>query len=373
MKRAVFWTPERVAEAQALRDSGKDWPAVADVLAQRWGQRFSPGAIGNACRRPSVQPEAQVSPPPPVPVEPPPPPTRTPPRALVIDRPPSDDEPVEALIEHRIAKFQRKRAHEEAKKLVAIRLPDDKPIGILHFGDPHLDDDGTDLAAVRAHGELVRNTPGLYGANVGDTTNNWIGRLARLYAMQSTTARQAWRLAEWFVRDLVGPKWLYMIAGNHDLWSGTSDPLEWISREAHALYLPDEIRVALRWPGGAEVRIWCRHQFAGNSMWNPAHAGMKALAMRVRDHLAIAGHLHISAHGLLRDEQTGIAMQAVQVASYKRHDSYAREKGMADKSVSPCAVTVIDPRLPADHPDLVKLFWDPARGAEYLTFLRGGQ
>jgi hypothetical protein len=41
---------------------------------------------------------------------------------------------------------------------------------------------------------------------VGDTTNNWTGRLARLYADQSTSAAQAWRIAEWLVNLEPSPR-----------------------------------------------------------------------------------------------------------------------------------------------------------------------
>ena len=34
------------------------------------------------------------------------------------------------------------------------------------------------------------------------------------------------------------------------------------------------------------------------------------------------------------------------------------------------ALTVIDPALPDTHGDMVKLFWDPFEGADYLTFKR---
>lgn len=63
-------------------------------------------------------------------------------------------------------------------------------------------------------------------------------------------------------------------------------------------------------------------------------------------------------------------MHAIQIASYKIHDRYAREKGFRDQHLSPCAVTVIDPSLPPTHPDLIKVFWDAAEGADYLKFKR---
>lgn len=287
---------------------------------------------------------------------------------FTVERPPEPEIPIEDLIEQRIEAFRRKQQHEDARKLIPVTVRDDLPIGILHFGDPHVDDDGTDLALLRSHAHLVRDTEGLWAATVGDATNNWVGRLAALYGQQGTSAVNAWRIAEWFFGE--ADKWLYVVGGNHDMWSGSGDPLSWISAQAGALYQESEARVALRFPNGREVRINCRHDFAGNSQWNPAHGPMKAQIMGLRDHLAVAGHKHVSAYGVQKDPAAGITMHAILVGSYKRYDRYARERGFRDQALGPACLTVIDPALPDVHPDLVKVFWDPHEGAEYLTWKR---
>ena len=280
---------------------------------------------------------------------------------------PSDDIPVEELIAHRKRQFQHKREHEEASKLIPIRIKIGGPIGILHFGDPHVDDDGCDIEAIERHTALVNATDGLFAANVGDTTNNWCGRLARLYADQSTSAAQSWRLAEWFVNRC---RWLYMIAGNHDLWSGAGDPLKWIAKQQNALYKSSEARIALKVPNGAEVRINARHDHAGSSVWNPAHGPMKAAMLGTRDHIYMAGHKHESAYSVLKDPINGITMHALKVASYKVYDRFAKDKGFRDNALSPCVLTTINPNLPAHHPDMVKVWWEPEEGADYLGYLR---
>jgi hypothetical protein len=280
---------------------------------------------------------------------------------------PDDDVPIEELIAQRKRKFQHKREHEESSKLIPMKIKIPGAIGILHFGDPHVDDDGTDIEALERHTDLVRKTEGLFAANVGDTTNAWAGRLARLYADQATSAAQAWRIAEWFIGRC---DWLYMIGGNHDLWMGAGDPLKWITRQQDALYKSSEARLALRFPNGLEVRVNARHDHSGSSIWNPAHGPMKSALMGTRDHLYVAGHKHESAYSVLKDAISGITMHACKVASYKIYDRYAKERGFRDNCLSPCALTTINPALPPDHPDLVKVWWDPGEGADYLTFLR---
>jgi hypothetical protein len=271
------------------------------------------------------------------------------------------------LIEHRKKQFDKKRRHEETRKLIPIRIKLPGPIGLLHFGDPHVDDDGTDLALLESHMDLCRTVEGLYGCNVGDTTNNWVGRLGRLYAQQGTTADDAWQIAEWFITNV---PWLYMIGGNHDAWSGSGDPINWIARNAGALYQDSEVRLALNFSNKRSIHINARHDFAGHSMYNPVHGATKALHFGIRDHIAICGHKHVSGYGILKDPDTGITMHAIQVSSYKVYDRYARERGFRDQSVSPCALTVIDPDMPATHPDLIKVFWDPFEGADFLKFKR---
>ena len=188
---------------------------------------------------------------------------------------------------------------------------------------------------------------------------------------KSIDSAEAWRLAEWWISDVIGRrKWLYLVGGNHDAWSGAGDPLKWIAGQLGAFYQDSEVRLALRFPGERVVRVNCRHDFAGRSQYNPAHGPMKSLFFGVRDHIAIAGHTHESAYGVLKDPDTGITMHAIRVASYKVYDRYAREKGLRDQNLGPACVTVIDPRLPPTHPGLVKLFWDPREGAEYLTWAR---
>ncbi|WP_175952861.1 hypothetical protein [Burkholderia sp. BCC0405] len=275
--------------------------------------------------------------------------------------------PVDELLARRKQQYAQKVRHEQSRQLIPVRIKVLGPIGILHFGDPHVDDDGTDLALLERHMELCRSVEGLYGANIGDTTNNWIGRLGRLYGEQSTSAAEAWQLAEWF---LTNTPWLYLIGGNHDAWSGTGDPIRWIVGQAGSLYQDSEVRLALSFPNKASVRINARHDFSGHSIYNPVHGATKALHFGVRDHVAICGHKHTSGYGVLKDPDSGITMHAIQIASYKIHDRYAREKGLRDQHLSPCAVTIIDPDLPATHPDLIKVFWDAEEGADYLKFKR---
>jgi len=283
---------------------------------------------------------------------------------------PDDDLDADEIVAQAKAAFKHKRAYEQARRLIPVRVNIPGPIGILHFGDPHVDDAGTDLELLDRHSDLTREYPFVWGANVGDTTNNWVGRLAVLYAAQNMSRSRAIKVAERFIKRT---RWLYMIGGNHDAWSGDDDPIRWIAREAGTLYQSSECRIQLNFPEGDPIRINGRHDFAGHSQWNPAHGPMKAAMIGVRDHIMVAGHRHESAHGVVKDPTTGIVCHALKVASYKVFDRYARERGFRDQALGPAAFTILQPHLPDDHPDRVIVTWDPEVGVELLKALRSAQ
>lgn len=283
---------------------------------------------------------------------------------------PADDLDAEEIVEQAKKSFRQKRQHEQARRLIPVRVNVPGPIGILHFGDPHVDDAGTDLDLLDRHSDLTQAYPFVIGANVGDTTNNWVGRLAALYSQQNMGRTRALKVAERFIHRT---RWLYIIGGNHDVWSGADDPMIWISRSIGSTYQASECRIELRFAEGDPVRVNARHDFAGHSQWNPAHGPMKAAMLGIRDHLLVAGHRHESAHGVIKDPQTGIICHALKVASYKVYDRYARDRGFRDQALGPAAFTIIDPALPDDHPDRIVVVWDPEVGVEILKAMRSAR
>jgi hypothetical protein len=281
---------------------------------------------------------------------------------------PETEEPVEDLIERRIVEFKRRNIAHEARKLINVSINIDGPIGITHFGDPHVDDDGCDWPKLKEDITTVKNAPGMFGGNVGDMQNNWIGRLARLYAEQGTTATQAWRMVEWMVNEI---PWLYMIGGNHDAWSGSGDPLKWITRQADILFQYDGCRLNLCFPNGKQVRINARHDFSGHSMWNPVHGPMKAAQGGWRDHILTCGHKHVSfMAGPLKDPSNGLLTWVMRPAGYKKLDHYASEKGLPDQNAFASGVTIIDPQFADDDTKLITVIPDVQEGAEFLGWKR---
>jgi hypothetical protein len=274
---------------------------------------------------------------------------------------------VEDLLARRRAEFDRVHAAKEARKLIDVAVKIDGPVGIAHFGDPHIDDPGTNIALLERHVEVVNRTPGMLAGNVGDQQNLWVGRLARLYGEQSTSAAESWLLTEWLVKSV---PWLYLIGGNHDCWAGAGDPLKWMLRHASGVHESHGARLNLRFPNGRAVRINARHDFKGSSVWNTAHGVAKAAQAGWRDHILTCGHLHTSGYNILKDPSSGLISHAIRVASYKWHDRYAEELGLPDQNISENVVTVIDPYATTER-CLVTVFMDLEESAEYLTWKRG--
>ena len=80
--------------------------------------------------------------------------------------------PIEELIEHRKKKYSIKVKGKESRKLINIDIKADGVIGICHFGDPHIDDDGTNIAEIYSLCNLINKTEGMFAGNLGDVQNN---------------------------------------------------------------------------------------------------------------------------------------------------------------------------------------------------------
>jgi hypothetical protein len=288
--------------------------------------------------------------------------------AFTVQELPSAEGPIEDLIDRMAVQFQRQKVAREARTLIQVQVNIEGAYGICHMGDPHLDDNGCDWTTLRRHIEVIKRTEGLFGANVGDYQNGWIGRLARLWANQSTSSRDAQRLVEWFVNEV---RWLYLVGGNHDAYCGVNDPVKWFAGQVGALYEPHGLRLNLAQSDGSSVRVHARHNFSGTSMWNPTHgAAKKARFAWERDHIYTCGHLHHAGHQevLFDDGPDQFIAHAIRLGSYKVYDDHADANGFDGVNI-PAAVTVVNPTAKTQA-GRVSFFWEPEAAADYLTFLR---
>lgn len=290
--------------------------------------------------------------------------------AVKLPRFASGDAPIASIVK-RLADDAARTAREAAsQKWFRVHVRDTRPIGLLWFGDPHLGTH-TNWPQLQRDVALCATTPGLYGANIGDTTNNWVGRLVRQYGEEDISRKTERRLAKWFLAD-AGITWLVWLMGNHDEWEHGADILRLMDIHGKVPMLDWEAKFELVFAGKHRVRVHAAHDFPGHSMWNPTHAPARAPRMLGTDaDLIVCGHRHdwgIQQFEIAERERCPVS---IRVRGYKVGDSYARRKGYQQAAHGAAILTIIDPTAaPAGR---VLAFADAAAGAKVLTAMRGGE
>lgn len=355
------WTSDELADREAdllavCRADGMGRRAIAARVEELTSRTCTPDVAMMALRRLGLwttRPEGMPNPMP------------------VTDvKPPRDGEvPIEELLSARCEQYQRKvkRADVHARK---FELPC-RPFALLCMGDPHMDNTGTNIPLLMRHVKMAQSVPDVLGINVGDVTDNWIGRLQRLYADAECTAKDGWRLSKWLLEQI---DWLAVVGGNHDAWGhgpGT-DPLGWISDEASVkAYASDEVHLELSWKGRPELeplKILVRHDFAGRSWFNAAHGPGKEAMLDPEIHVALCGHTHTFTE-LTTEQRRGRVTHAIRLRGYKHEDAHARKLGFFSQQNGSSCVLVVDPEC--QDAGRVTRFWSVEKGIGYLRMLQG--
>ena len=278
---------------------------------------------------------------------------------------PGEPSSVKDLIDRRTAVFNDLHERKLRKKITRIDVKMHGPIAITHLGDPHVDADGCNWPELVKTVETISKTEGMYAGNIGDTTNNWVGSLQRLYAHQSTTYDEGVQLAEWLLTSV---PWVYVILGNHDSWNNGGSLIRQILKNASvATATAGLARIELHFPKGDPIRIMARHDFKGSSTWNRAHGPMKAAKLDPWADVYVSGHKH---HWVshMNEGMDGKPKWSMTVRGYKWHDSFAEEHGFYEHELGASCTTILDPT--AKPTERVKLVWDVEEAADLLRFYR---
>lgn len=290
---------------------------------------------------------------------------------LTLPEFPDDDVPVEQIIDTMARRFEKRQDARQARQWFSVKVNAEGPVGVLWFGDPHVDDDGCNWPLLRRHIEVAKR-PGIFGANLGDTTNNWSGRLARLFANQETSQATARKLARWFLTES-GVRWLIWIMGNHDAWADGSEILRLMAATMIPLEKPPmeewQARFRLVFPNGRECRIHAAHDFKGYSMWNSLHGPQRAAHTKAEAHLYVAGHTHNWALHHEESASREFTYWLARARGYKFIDHYGEVLGHQPQQEGAAILSVIDPDAKG-HAAFVQCFADPEEGAEYLAWKR---
>lgn len=283
--------------------------------------------------------------------------------ALVLPRFPSGRRKIRKILDYLRDGYTSAEELKSAQRWFEVKIKADEPIGICWFGDPHLGDPGTNYDLLERDIAIVTKTPGIYGANIGDTTNNWGGSLLRLYAEQDVSRETERELAKWFLQD-AGIPWLLWLKGNHDTMAdGFSVYLDTICATQVPL-IEWRAKFKMVFPNGRYYRIDAAHDYKGHSLWNEMHGPDRASIVEEHADFFIAGHKHT--WGTKQKElPTGRVATLLRVAGYKKIDSYATRHQYDSKNYGSAGLIILDPGE-RFHP----AFADLEAGAEYLRWLR---
>jgi hypothetical protein len=271
------------------------------------------------------------------------------------------------LIDAAAKRFSQHDAARNSRRWMEIKAKSNRPMAVCFMGDPHIDSPGCNWPLLKRDIEILAKTPGMYAVNIGDTTDNWVGRLQRLYADHEMTKRQAWKLVKYFFRE-AGINWLCIILGNHDMWND-GDIL--IKANAQPLVPVEEwqSRFQIVFPNGSRVRVNAAHDFPGHSMWNPQHGPQKAALFQEEADLFVAGHKHIWALNETENNHRGNVYWLVRCRGYKFHDAHAETLGFGSQKYGASITAVIDPTT--EGPKRIRCFSDLEQASDFLTYLRG--
>lgn len=279
---------------------------------------------------------------------------------------PSSELPAPELVDQACKRFASHLAAREARRWMEIKVKSNKPIGVCLVGDPHIDNNGCNWPLLREHIRLLEETPGMYAVGIGDLTDNWVGRLVRLYADQEMSKKQAWKLAKWLLRE-TKIKWLVHLLGNHDLWNDGP----YLIKAASAPQVPVEewqSRFQLVFPNGSRVRVHAAHDFPGTSIWNKMHGPQKAAMLNEQADIYACGHKHEWAINEGENAQRGFTYWLVRSRGYKFIDSYADQLGYGSQRYGASITAIIDPA--ASGPTRVRCFPDVGEAAQFLAWKR---
>lgn len=282
---------------------------------------------------------------------------------------PAKHGPIDELLDARSREFKRKKAYLDASAWFPVTVHDNLPIGIMWFGDPHIDDDHCNIDLLREHVRYCVSEPGLYGANIGDTTNNWVGRLMRLFAKQDASQDTARRLAEWFMSGS-GVPWLVWLIGNHDEWNDGAEILKRMNIHKRVPVMNWEARFEVIFKNKTAVRVHAAHDFPGSSIYNTLHGPTKTARFGGHADLYVCGHKHTPGTAWFPAE-SGRTPVLARARGYKWHDDHALVNGFSQYDCGAAILTIIDPT--ASQAGRVLAFPDVAQGVKVLKALRGGK
>lgn len=250
---------------------------------------------------------------------------------------------------------ERKVSKGDWRKPTVVSRAGEGPMILGLFGDPHLDNSGTDLELFEDALYRLDDKERVFGACVGDFFDNWPRVLGHLYA-ESGDPAPAWTLFQHWMKE---KPFLFSVTGNHDQFaSGTANFLDEFMRGRGSLLRRSGGTFYLPLGGGKPISIAMRHIWQGNSQYSEAHPLKRAAAFgHTQEDLVVGGHTH---KGEIRQHvrpADGFVSKLVQVSSFKVIDNFANDRGFVSAKTPPIVWCVLDAREPDTSHSRVQPFY----------------
>lgn len=144
---------------------------------------------------------------------------------------PSYEEPIEDLLKRVITTNERYDAYRSAKGCVDVKIQFPGPYGVVGLPDNHLNNIGTSAKQAFRDAATIARHPHLFAVGIGDWLDNFIvGFLERERRKDVMSHSDAWRLLEHYL-DLVAPKLVAAISGNHMDWSTSAGGVDLMKKQ----------------------------------------------------------------------------------------------------------------------------------------------
>ena len=278
--------------------------------------------------------------------------------------------------------WKRKKEKDDLLELIPVKFSKDLVTGICVWGDPHLDDGGTNWDVLTSLMKTLKkydpdrgSENSIYSINIGDSHNNWIGRLSLKYSHeQKMTKSMVYKVIEHLIEEI---NWCLIIRGNHDMFNPGHlqyDKMEWFATASGTLTVDWRANIDFQFPNGVSVKGDFRHDFSGHSMYSPLHSLQKQNLFHTNADIYVAGHRHNYATMEVpstskTNHETGFKTPAhmMRVKGFKDIDAYADQHGFPRQDYGHAGLIVIDPF--ATPQNRIQMFSDIDYGANILKLM----
>lgn len=247
-----------------------------------------------------------------------------------------------------------------------VNIKDNKPVGVVWWGDWHEGAAGTDYALLESDSQLISNTDGLYWIGAGDYKDNYIsgthvgGNFEQIIqpGMQDLAVKRRIRKA--------GGNCLALVRGCHDSWDKKQADKDFISTlceisDAVNLWHGGDLFINL---GDQRYHWKCRHKYPYKSSLNLENAMRRIMEIQGPCDVAAEAHLHNPY--VMERHLMGEYRFFMRSGSYKVWDEHSQQ--IAGYKGKPGAPMII--MFPGEHKMLG--FRDFKQGLDVLRILRAG-